>query len=216
MNQIPELQKTSSWQALHANIRTDCYVLLAALLLGPPSPALLALVRHLTWDEDLPEKLNRALAALNQAGNHCPEEKIAEQFQRLFVGLGSGELVPYGSWYREKRIQSKTLAVIRADLGRLGIIKQADSFESEDHAGALCESMALLSAPENGVAEIEQAAFFNRHLAPWMVDFFKDMEDAKDAEFYPMVGALGRCFLKTESDYLQNFVTTAEKERQVD
>lgn len=207
MNRIAELQRRPAWQASHTNIRTDSYVLLAALLTGPPSSELLSLVRLLSWDEDLPERMDRALAALNRAGNHCPEENIAGQFQRLFVGLGSGELVPYGSWYREKMIQSKTLAAIRTDLSRLGIVRQSDSFESEDHAGALCEIMALLSTPSNDVAHAEQADFFNRHVAPWLFDFFRDLQSAENAEFYRTVGAFGGCFLEAENDYLQKSVT---------
>ena len=91
------------------------------------------------------------------------QKGIAEEFQRLFVGLGSGELVPYASWYLEKMIQSAPLAAIRADLGRLGIVRQSTCFEPEDHAGVLCEIMALLSVPENDIAEEEQAAFFRSH-----------------------------------------------------
>ena len=54
-------------------------------------------------------------------------------------------MVPYASWYRERMIQSSPLASLRGDLMRLGIVRQPDSYESEDHAGAICEAMALLT-----------------------------------------------------------------------
>jgi TorA maturation chaperone TorD len=192
------------WFTPHANMRTDCYVLLAALLNEPPRQPLLNLIQELRWDEDVPQKMQEPLAFLNRAGNTCQLQAIADEFHRLFVGLGSGELVPYGSWYREKMIQSATLAAIRSDLGHLDIVRQPDTHESEDHAGALCEIMALISQEEEGASHAEQAAFFTRHVAPWMGDFFRDLQAVQDAEFYRAVGAFGRCFLEAETEYLQN------------
>lgn len=197
-------QSSPAWYGPHARIRADAYVLLAALLTDPPSRDLLDLVREMRWDEDLPERMRSILTALSQAGRSCPEESIVDEYNRLFVGLGRGELVPYGSWYLEKMIQSAPLAAIRADLNKLGIIRQTESYESEDHAGALCESMALLSMPEYEVSDQAQAAFFDRHIAPWMPQFFTDLETVDKAEFYPTVGAFGRSFLEMERDYLQH------------
>ncbi len=71
--------------------------------------------------------------------------------------MGCGEMVPYASWYRDRMIQSSPLASLRADLMRLGIVRQPDSYESEDHAGALCETMALLSREANAVPHATQA-----------------------------------------------------------
>lgn len=191
-----------AWFRPHANIRTDAYVLLAALLNDTPSEKLIAIVRDLHWDENLPERMREALSAVNQACCTCPADRIAEEFQRLFVGLGSGEMIPYGSWYQEKMIQSAPLAAIRSDLGRLGIIRRPDTFESEDHAGALCEIMALLSNPDNAIPVNEQAAFFEHHIVSWMPKFFKDMQMVKNTEFYHTVGELGHCFLTGEHEYL--------------
>jgi len=204
MKQTIDIESRPRWYAPHANIRTDSYVLLAAMLLGPPSEETVKLVRELHWEEDLPEALTSALAALSHAGRTCPAHSIAEEFHRLFVGLGSGELVPYGSWYREKNIQSAPLAAIRTDLAHLGILRKADCFEPEDHAGALCEIMALLSMPENAVPEYEQAAFFRQHLGPWMPQFFKDLQAGQKKQFYRTVGIFGSSFLDYESEYLQS------------
>ncbi len=121
---------------------------------------------------------------------------------KLFIGLGSGELVPYASWYRGKKIQSSTLASLRSDLIELGIVRQAGCHEPEDHAGALCEIMAIISQEPNEIPHAEQARFFHRHVAPWMTTFFKDLQSAKSAEFYRLVGLFGTCFLETESQYL--------------
>jgi TorA maturation chaperone TorD len=192
-----------SWCGPHAGLRTDGYVLLAALLLDKPSEAAITLVQNMSWSADLPDGMREALAALQYAGSNSPLSAISEDFDRLFVGMGCGELIPYASWYREKMIQSAPLAAIRSDLARLGIVRQSDCFEPEDHAGALCEIMALLSLAENEIAAREQAAFFHQHIACWMPILFKDLQRAGKKGFYSCVGDFGCCFLKGESGYLQ-------------
>jgi TorA maturation chaperone TorD len=193
-----------AWFSPHAAIRTDSYVLLAALLIDTPSEKVIGLVRNLRWEKDLPASMDTALTALNHAGGACPASIIAEEFDRLFVGLGRGELLAYGSWYREKMIQSAPLAAIRADLARLGIVRQAGCLEPEDHAGALCETMALLSVPETNIADSEQAGFFDRHLAPWLPRFFHELQGVEKSRFYRTVGTFGCCFMEAEGEYLRH------------
>ena len=204
MKQASDCQNREAWYEPHADIRTDAYVLIAVLLNETPTGELLDIVQNLRWNEDLPGKMQDALAAINQACTTCSVDSIAEEFQRLFVGLGSGELIPYGSWYREKMIQSGPLAAIRSDLVRLGIVRKPNTFESEDHAGTLCEIMAILSNRENEIPGSEQAAFFELHIDPWIPKFFQDLQTTTNAEFYRAVGAFGSCFLEEENKYLQN------------
>jgi TorA maturation chaperone TorD len=128
---------------------------------------------------------------------------MEEEFDKLFVGLGCGEMVPYASWYREKKIQSSSLASLRSDLIHLGIVRQEENHESEDHAGALCEIMALISQEANNVPYAAQAKFFHRHMALWMIAFFGDLQAAKSAVFYRSVGLFGGCFLEFEKEYLK-------------
>ena len=195
----------------HGAIRTDGYVLLAALLINAPSSELLELVQNLRWAEDLPDAMGQALDELILAGTYYPPAEIAGEYRRIFIGLGSGELVPYGSWYREKAIQSRPLAAIRTDLSRFGVVRQATCFEPEDHAGALCEIMALLSLPENGIGEDEQASFYRHHLDPWMPRFFADLQQVEKSRFYQKVGAFGCSFLTAESRYLQGYFSAKEE-----
>jgi TorA maturation chaperone TorD len=202
-------QGRPGWYTSHAAIRTDSYVLLAAFLSGPPVPELLDLGGKLRCEEEIPEKIQQALNVFSQACESCARQDFADEFHRLFVGLGRGEVVPYGSWYKEKMMQSGPLALIRADLQKMSIVRQADTYESEDHAGVLCEIMALISSPENAVPHKEQARFFNRHMASWMMTFFADLQALKEAEFYRSLAAFGHCFLEAESAYLQNRCTVA-------
>jgi len=188
--------------APYEGIRTDGYVVLASLLGQQPSEDLRAILQNLQWDEAIPEQLDHALRALRQAAHDYPIAAMKEEFDRLFVGLGCGEMIPYSSWYREKMIQSMPLVSLRSDLVRLGIVKQSGSHETEDHAAALCEVMAIISQNSNGCSYGTQTDFFQQHIASWMGSFFKDLQSAKSAGFYRTVGLFGLSFLELEGRYL--------------
>ena len=196
------------WFAPYVAIRTECYVILAALLGRAPSETMIDTLRNLQWDQTLPGKLDRALDRLHKAARLGTPGEIAAEYNRLFVGMGCGEMVPYASWYRERKIQSSPLASLRGDLMRLGIVKRPESSEPEDHAAALCEVMALLSRQRGGASLAEQADFFRRNVASWLMPFFRDLRSAKNAEFYRTVSSLGLCFLESEGEYLNVEVTT--------
>jgi TorA maturation chaperone TorD len=188
--------------APYADIRADGYAMLAALLEQPPSEDLRAILQNLKWDEAIPEQLSRALTALRQACHDYPFAAMKEEYDRLFVGLGCGEMIPYASWYREKMIQSMPLVSLRSDLVRLGIVRQSGSHETEDHAAALCEVMAIISQNTYGCSYRTQADVFQQHIASWMGTFFDDLQSAKSAGFYRTVGLFGSSFLEFECRYL--------------
>jgi len=187
----------------YATIRADSYVLLASILSRPPSEALMSILRTLDWEEAIPPDLSDSLKALRQAGSTYSLHAVEQEFNTLFVGLGSGEIVPYASWYRERRIQGFALATLRSDLMALGIVRQAEKRDYEDHAAALCEIMALVSQDSGDLSLAAQAAFFHQHVASWMFQFFEDLSSAKSADFYRMVARFGRTFLKYENEYLK-------------
>jgi TorA maturation chaperone TorD len=184
-----------------ARARADGYAALAALL-GPPTSEFCLLLRSLAWEEGLPQGLARALEGLARAAGEHTFAGVAAQYERLFVGLGSGELVPYASWYRAKTLQSRPLALLRSDLRRLGIVRRDGAHETEDHAGALCEIMALLAHPGGGVPLPVQARFFDEHVACWMPEFFRDLRATRGAGFYRAVGVFGGEYLDVESAFL--------------
>jgi TorA maturation chaperone TorD len=73
----------------------------------------------------------------------CAED-VAREYQNLFIGVGRGELVPYGSYYITGFLNEKPLARLRNDMDRLGIARRDNVSESEDHIAALCEMMSGL------------------------------------------------------------------------
>ncbi len=202
MKPIKKTANGPAWFAHYARIRSDSYAMLASLLGQVPSENLLKVFQNLQWDGPIPERLQRALETLCKASHGYSLPDLKDEYDRLFVGLGCGEIVPYASWYREKKIQSSPLASLRSDLILLGIVRQAGSHESEDHAAGLCECMAMISKKPNEMDHATQARFFREHIAPWMATFFRDLESAKSAGFYRTVGVFGRSFLKSEIEYL--------------
>src|SRR5439155_1564893 len=64
----------------------------------------------------------------------------------LFIGLGRGELLPYGSYYLTGFLHERPLARLRAHLEKLAIERTAGQAEPEDHAAILCEIMAGLTS----------------------------------------------------------------------
>jgi TorA maturation chaperone TorD len=199
--------------APYADIRAEGYVVLASLLGQPPSEGLRGILQNLQWDEAIPQQVDQALTALRQACQDYPLADMKEEFDRLFVGLGCGEMIPYASWYRKKKMQSLPLVPLRSDLVRLKIVKQSDYHETEDHAAALCEVMAIITAKTNGRSYGTQADFFQQHIAPWMGSFFKDLQSAKSAGFYRAVGLFGLCFLEFEGQYLQCRLNTIPNQK---
>ena len=124
---------------------------------------------------------------------------VAREYFDLFIGVGRGELLPYGSYYLTGFLHERPLARLRADLVDLGVERVEGQCEPEDHAAIICEIIAGLVAGEF-IAPVErQRRIFDRHLAPWMARFIADLEAAKAAEFYRPVGAIGRLFIEIET-----------------
>jgi TorA maturation chaperone TorD len=167
------------------------------LLLRAPDAAILRRTAKLRGDAT---PLGLAHVALAQAADNASEEKIEREFFNLFIGIGRGELLPYGSYYLTGLLNERPLARLRADLGALGIERAEGQVEPEDHAAVLCEIMTALTGGQFAVAERVQQQFFEKHLAPWIGRFFADLERAEAADFYRHAGTVGRLFMEIETE----------------
>lgn len=177
--------------------RATEYALLAALLARAPDNDMLRRLARLRGDAT---PLGLAHAALAEAAAATSAERASREFFELFIGIGRGELMPYGSYYLTGFLHERPLSRLREDLVRLGIERADGNHEPEDHAAILCEIMAGIAggtfpAPVGG-----DKALFDAHLAPWIGRFFADLERAELAELYRRVGALGRLFISIESE----------------
>jgi TorA maturation chaperone TorD len=177
--------------------RAQEYGLLAALLSRAPDAALLKRLTRLRGDAT---PLGLAHAALGQAAARADAEALAREYFDLFVGVGRGELLPYGSYYLTGFLNERPLARLRDDLAALGIERVDGQSEPEDHAAILCEIMAGMIGGQFPAPIERQGRIFQKHLAPWMGRFFADLEAAKAADFYRQVGTVGRLFIDIESE----------------
>lgn len=182
--------------------RAANYRLLATLLSEAPDRSLLDQIVGLDLTPYGETPYVRALAALSAAARDATPQSAEDEFQALFIGIGEGELVPYGSYYQTGFLHERPLARLRGDMRALGIERPGGVAEPEDGIASLCEIMAGLISGAFGESETvaRQATFFEDHLAPWAGLFFRDLEAANAAKFYASVGALGREFFDIESE----------------
>ena len=177
--------------------RAQEYALLSALLLRAPDAKLLANLATLRGDAS---PLGLAHGALAEAAAGARAESVEREYFNLFIGLGRGELLPYGSYYLTGFLQERPLARLRDDLNQIGIARAEGVVEPEDHAGILCEIMAGLAGGQLPAPKDSDRLIFDRHLRPWIAHFFADLEKAEAAEFYRCVGRVGRVFMEIETE----------------
>ncbi len=177
--------------------RAQEYALLAVLLARAPDEVLLERIAGLHGDTT---PLGMAHAALAQAAGEAGADRIEREFFGLFIGVGRGELLPYGSYYLTGFLNERPLARLRADLRALGIERVEEQHEPEDHAAILCEIMAGLIGGEFSATAEQQQHVFEKHLAPWIGRFFADLGAAKGADFYRHVGSVGHHFIGIEME----------------
>ena len=177
--------------------RARLYGLLANLLTRAPSAELLAEISKLRGDATA---LGMAQIALADAAAGATVEKVEREYFELFIGIGRGELLPYGSYYLTGFLHERPLARLREDLARIGIARADGVAEPEDHAGILCEIMSALAGGELAAPSDSDKIIFEKHMVPWIGRMFADLERAKAADFYRHVGALGRVFMEIETE----------------
>jgi TorA maturation chaperone TorD len=185
--------------------RSDLYALAARLLLAPADADLLAALaaadpieanggdHHLA---DAWENLTLAASVMDPAA-------VSDEFDALFISSGTPALNPYGSLYLSGFMNDTPLAELRADLARYGIGRVRGAFESEDHLGALCETMRVLIAGGQGIRRqslLEQKMFFEARIAPWYARCLADMKNAEGANFYRLIAAFVTALLAIEAE----------------
>ncbi|MEN3278578.1 MAG: hypothetical protein V7631_4368 [Massilia sp.] len=185
--------------------RADLYALAARLLLAPPDAALLAALAGA--DPILAAGGDHALAdaweQLVLGASVMDPHAVAEEFDALFISSGTPAVNPYGSLYLSGYMNDTPLAELRADLARFGIGRVRGAFESEDHLGALCETMRVLIVGGPGIRRQPlgvQKTFFEARIAPWHARCLADMDKAEGANFYRLIAAFVGALLAIEAE----------------
>lgn len=190
-------------------LRANTWSLLAQLLGNAPDERLLSVIAQIDAAQgESDDLIGAAWHMLAQAAGRSSPAELAGEYQDLFIGVGRGELVPYGSWYLTGFLMEKPLARLREELKFLGFERQEGVTEPEDHAAALCDVMAMIITGEEPATLESQAGFFDRHISPWMGRCFRDLQQAPSARFYRAVGQLGEQFIEVEKRYLSEFRAT--------
>src|SRR5450830_201191 len=168
-----------------------------ALLTRAPDARLLTELSELRGDAT---PLGVAHAALAEAASTTSAARIEREYFNLFIGLGRGELMPYGSYYLTGFLHDRPLARLRKDLSAIGVARAEGVVEPEDHAGILCEIMSGLASGRLPAPAGSDRMIFETHMAPWIGRFFSDLEQAEGADFYRRLGTLGRIFTDIETE----------------
>ena len=181
--------------------RASAWALLAALLRAAPDRALLDHVGKLSPEgDDESDELHGAMSNLASAAPGRDPARLEEEFNNLFIGVGKGETVPYGSWYLTGFLMEQPLSDLRDDLRALGFERSDDTHEPEDHVAAILEVFSVMIA--DGFSLQQQQGFFETHMQTWLERFFTDLGQARSADFYKPVAQFGAAILKLESAYL--------------
>jgi len=182
--------------------RAEMYGLLAQLFYQPPTPELLAQLQVAVTDApDAGGFLEEPWRELVAAARATDAMNIGNEFNSLFGGVGKPEVYLFGSHYLSGFLNEKPLVQLRNDLSALGLARQEQMPETEDHVAYLFEVMRYLIAGDDmAVCNLtRQAEFFARHVQPWLSSLCQMLAAHPRARFYGHVAHLAEAFVSIES-----------------
>jgi TorA maturation chaperone TorD len=182
--------------------RAEVYGLLAALFYAPPRAEMHARFQVAVTEAPAAGAfLEQSWGDLVAAARRLSREEIEREFDRLFQGVGKPEIFLYGSFYLAGKLNEKPLVALRHTLREIGIARNEDVSETEDHVASGCEVMRYLIAGEDaGISNLAvQRRFFDAHLRPWVAAMCDAIEGHADADFYAALARFARDFVAVES-----------------
>ena len=182
--------------------RAEMYGLLATLFYQPPHAELLAQLQAAVTEA--PEQggfLEEPWRELVAVARGMTAEAIAQEYNALFGGVGKPEVFLFGSHYLSGFLNEKPLVQLRDELAQLGLARDAQMPETEDHVAYLLEVMRYLIAGDDvEVCNLtRQAGFFSRHLQPWLSRMCQAVAAHPRAVFYARLAALTEAFSSVEA-----------------
>jgi TorA maturation chaperone TorD len=187
-------------------LRADMYSFLANLLRAEPSSEL---VNQLTKLESDDSPIGKSIKTLSKLASSLDLPTIRDEYVRIFIGVGRGEILPFASYYLTGFLKDKPLAKLRNDMKEIGIELAENVKEPEDHIASLFDMMSglILGKFSKKFSIGEQRDFFNKHLAPWVDLLMRDIESSRIAVFYSPIGTIGREFMEIERSSFSMDVT---------
>jgi TorA maturation chaperone TorD len=182
--------------------RAELYGVLARLWLAPPDDALLRQFGvAVTQAPHAGGFLEAPWQALVAAMRTTTASVATQEYDALFQGVGKPEVFLFGSYYLSGFLNEKPLAALRGDLADLGLARDAQRSETEDHVAMVFEVMRYLIAGDDvAVCNLErQQRFFRGHVQPW-VERLCDAVDAQPrAALYRALSGMTRAFVQVEA-----------------
>jgi TorA maturation chaperone TorD len=183
--------------------RADFYALLARLFAAAPDARLLqTLAIAPALERDADRDLAAAWSALIAASAAFDEEAAAEEYERLFVGVGSSLVSIHFGFHAGASAVDHPRVRIRRDLAALGLEPREGNPQPEDHFALLFEAMRVLSGgtPVRDPAPLEeQERFFESNLEPGVFRFLAALQAVAEANYYRRVADFAAAFMKIET-----------------
>jgi TorA maturation chaperone TorD len=182
--------------------RAELYGLLARLWIAPPDAELLAQFGVAVTEAPQPGGfLEAPWQALVTAVRATSAEAAAEEYDALFGGVGKPEVFLYGSYYLAGFLNEKPLATLRTDLAGLGLTRDEQRAETEDHIAYVFEVMRYLIAGDDvAVCNLEQQRrFFRAHVQSWVERLADAVQAQPRAALWREVAAFTRAFVQVET-----------------
>lgn len=182
--------------------RAELYGLLASLWLAPPDDALLQQFSvAVTQAPEAGALLEAPWQELVKALRHTSAAEAAAEHAMLFHGVGKPEIFVYASFHLTGCLNEKPLATLRTDLAALGLGRDAQTLETEDHIAYIFEVMRYLIAGDDvAVCNLEQQRrFFRNHVQPWVEMMCNTVTANPRAVTWAAVAAFTRAFIQVET-----------------
>ena len=182
--------------------RAELYGLLARLWLAPPDAALLQQFAVAVTQAPQPgAHLEAPWGDMVAAMRATTPLAAAAEHQALFHAVGRPELMAYGSFYLTGFLNEKPLVTLRDDLAALGLTRDAQALETEDHIAYSLEVMRWLIAGDDlAVCNLaQQSRFFRAHLQPWVGRLCDAVDAHPRADTWRAVAGLTRSFMQVEA-----------------
>ena len=187
--------------------RANFHALLARLLHGAPDATLLAnLAAAPALPADGDPRLAKAWQDLVDASSVMDEDAAAEEYEKLFIGMGKPEVSIYAGYYGGAPSIDHPRVRIQAELAALGLGFAAQRSEPEDHFAGLLDVMRILVAGGAGrgpAVLAEQKRFFDAYLGANLARFFAAVGQSAHANYYRTVAAFGAAFTALETESFQ-------------
>lgn len=182
--------------------RAELYGLLSRLWFAPPDEALLQqFAVAVTEAPQAGAFLEAPWQSLVAAMRATTVQAAADEYDALYQGVGKPEVFLYGSYYLAGFLNEKPLVQLRDDLAEIGLERDPQRGETEDHVAIVFEVMRYLIAGDDvAVCNLErQRRFFRAHVQSWVEAMCDALEAHPRPVLYRALAGFTRAFVQVET-----------------